>query len=122
MPDRVRVAIVDRSAEVRAAIAALLRDESDLELVGEAGSLSQLAAASDRPVDVVVADLRTCVGTEREPLDALRRRHPHVRLLVTTPDEEREYRTAAAAVAADSWLPKTHLAGELVPTLRRIAA
>jgi DNA-binding NarL/FixJ family response regulator len=116
MPDRVHVAIVDRSAAVRAAI------EGDLELVGEAGSLSQLAAASDRPVDIVVADLRTCVGAERGSLDALRRRHPHLRLLVTTPDEEREYRTAAATVAADSWLPKTHLAGELVRALRRMAA
>ena len=77
MDPKLRVVIVDGSAEIRAAIAALLDGERDVAVVGQAGTLRECAAAD--AADVVVADLRACL-TDPGTLRSLRARHPALRL------------------------------------------
>jgi DNA-binding NarL/FixJ family response regulator len=117
----VRVAIVDASPEIRAAIASLLHNEQGVEVVALAGSLFEQPLDVDHETDVLVVDFRACL-TGRAALKALLAAHPDVRLIVTTPDGEREYREAIADLAPDGWVQKTRLATELVATLRRLAA
>lgn len=111
-----RVAVVDRSPEVREAIAALLRGRTQ---VVEAGSLAELMD-SGAYVDVVVADFATCTGSCRGQLEELRRRWPAVRLVVATPGDEGEYVKAAQSFAADEWVPKPRLGLLLPQVLERL--
>jgi DNA-binding NarL/FixJ family response regulator len=105
-----RVAVVDRSPEVREAIAQLLRGRAR---VVEAASLAELVRLEE-PAEVVVADFAACAGACRGEVEALRRRWPGVQLVVATPGDEAEYAAAAAALAADGWVPKPRL-GLLLP-------
>ncbi len=107
-----RVAVVDRSPEVREAIATLLQGRAR---VVEAASLAELVRLEE-PAEVVVADFAACAGPCRGELEALRSRWPGVHLVVATPGDEGEYATAAAALAADGWVPKPRL-GLLLPRL-----
>jgi len=121
MSRRIRVAILEASAEVHVAIAALLAAEPDVDVVRPARTAAELAGLCDAGVDVLIADLGILGRSDGEPLQMFRSRCPHVRVVLTTSGEEGEYRDAAARLAADVWLPKTRLAGELLEALRRIA-
>jgi CheY-like chemotaxis protein len=76
-----RVAVVDRSPEVREAIAQVLRGRAR---VVEAASLAELVRLEE-PAEVVVADFAACAGPCRGELEALRSRWPGVHLVVATP-------------------------------------
>ena len=121
MSRRIRVAILEASAEVHVAIAALPAAEPDVDVVRPARTAAELAGLCDAGVDVLIADLGILGRSDGEPLQMFRSRCPHVRVVLTTSGEEGEYRDAAARLAADVWLPKTRLAGELLEALRRIA-
>lgn len=121
MPMTVRVAIIDASPEIRSAIASLLHSEHGLEIIAQAGSLLGQPFDADGEPDVLIVEFRVCV-TARAALRALLAAHAGMRLIVTTPNGEREYREAVADLAPDGWVQKTHLATELVATLRRLAA
>jgi DNA-binding NarL/FixJ family response regulator len=82
-----RVAVVDRSREVREAIATLLQGRAR---VVEAASLAELVRLEE-PAEVVVADFAACAGPCRGELEALRSRWPGVHLVVATPGDEGEY-------------------------------
>ncbi len=111
-----RVAIVERSEAVREAIAAVLRGRATLV---QAASFAELLALREA-VDVVVADFAACTEPCGMDLEALRRRWPGVRLVVATPGDEGEYGRAAAAFAADEWVPKPRLGVLLPQVLERI--
>ncbi len=111
-----RVAIVEKSAAVREAIAALLRGRFSLV---EVTSFAELLGCGE-PVDVVVADFAACAEPCRRDLEALRRRWPGVRLVVATPGDEQEYGRAAASLAADECVPKPRLGLVLPQVLDRL--
>lgn len=121
MSRRIRVAILEASAEVHVAIAALLAAEPDVDVVRNARTAAELAGLYDAGVDVLIADLGVLGRSDGELLQGFRSRCPHVRVVVTSSGEEGEYRDAAARLPADVWVPKTRLAGELLAALRRIA-
>jgi len=117
-----RVAILESSPDVRVAIASLLRDAPDVEVVRHARTLAEFVDARRDSVDVLVADLHGLGGDSRAAMGDLRERFPRIRVVVTSTGEEREYGDAVADLLADAWVPKTRLAGELLPVLRRLAA
>jgi DNA-binding NarL/FixJ family response regulator len=121
MTDALRVAIIDPLPEIHAAIADLLCGVAGIRIVGHARSLREYANGADEPADVLVIDLRTCLGPERTLLDSLRAREG-LRVVVTTSDAEPHYGEAALRLHADAWVPKARLAVELVRTLRGLAA
>ncbi|MDR7554592.1 MAG: hypothetical protein QN157_03200 [Armatimonadota bacterium] len=120
MTDALRVAIVDPLPEIHAAIADLLCGVAGIRIVGHARSLREYASSADEPADVLVVDLRTCLGPERTVLDRLRAQHGF-RVVVTTSDTEPHYGEAALRLQADAWVPKARLAVDLVRTLRGLA-
>ncbi len=113
------VAIVDASAEMHLAIASVLGGEPDLRIVGHVRSLPELWMAKPDAMEVVVADLRACIG-QPLALAQLRCQYPGLRLVVTTANHGTEYRNAIERLAADGWVQKTELADMLVSTLRRL--
>jgi DNA-binding NarL/FixJ family response regulator len=121
MPMTVRVAIIDASPEIRTAIASLLNSEHGVEIVAQAGSLFEQPLDGDHETDVLIMDFRACLAS-RAAVKALLAAHAGVRLIVTTPNGEREYREAMPDLAPEGWVQKTRLATELVATLRRLVA
>jgi DNA-binding NtrC family response regulator len=117
---RIRIAIVDPSIEIRAAILALVNDRPGLEIGEVASSLAGLQSLRGGTIDALIADIRACTGAEGAVLQALRELHPAVRLIVTSTSPDPEYAEAAAGLAASAWIPKARLATELLPALHRI--
>ncbi|MDR7485477.1 MAG: hypothetical protein QN187_09125 [Armatimonadota bacterium] len=115
------MAIIDPLPEIHAAVAELLGDVAGVRVVGHARSLREYAASAEEPADVLVIDLKTCLGAERGLLERLRDQH-RPRVVVTTSEAEPHYGEAALRLRADAWLPKGRLAFDLVRTLRRFAA
>jgi DNA-binding NarL/FixJ family response regulator len=119
MSGLLRVAIVDASAEMHVAIATVLGGQADLRIVEHARSLPELCDAKPEAMDVVVADLRACIGYSFH-LAELRRDYPGLRLLITLGNDGAEYQDAIERLAADGWVKKTELADALLSALRRL--
>jgi DNA-binding NarL/FixJ family response regulator len=70
-----RIMLVEYHAAFRQALAALLSQEPDLEVVAQAGSLAQARQMLDTPLDVAVLDLSLPDGDGRELIGELRQRN-----------------------------------------------
>jgi DNA-binding NarL/FixJ family response regulator len=112
---------VDPSPEIRAAVAALVEGTEGLILAHQAESLDGLVGPRGGEVDVLVAEIRTCLDLGHAMLDAVRAERPNVHLVVTSIADDPEYAAAAAGLAADAWMPKARLATDLLATLKQIA-
>lgn len=122
MGGKIRVAIVEPSPDIHVAVAALLADEPDVDVVRHARTLAEFADLYNGGVDVLIADLRGLMGPDDDALQEFRQRCPHGRVVVTTSGDERAYADAVAKLHADAWVPKTRLASELLGVLRRMAS
>ena len=115
-----RVYVCDDSPEHRALMRAVLDDQSDLEVVGEAGEggacLNELA---DTRPDVLVLDLRMPGMDGWEALERLREcdHRPAVLVMSSSPAHEVEDRVRAAGA---EFLRKGASPDEVRETLRRV--
>ncbi len=120
-----RLVIADDSVLVRAGIIALLESESDVEVVGEAGSLTDLVAQVDELTpDVVITDVRMPPTRNDEGIEAavtFRTTHPQMGVLVLSQFAEPSYlrRLVDGGSGRRGYLLKDNLAspGELVTAL-----
>ncbi len=104
---RIRVVVVDDHTLVRQGIVGLLESQSDIEVVGQAGSGSDAVAVTlDASPDVVLMDI-TMPGISG--LDATRRikeRQPDVRVLVLTIHDREDYLFEALRAGASGYVLK----------------
>jgi DNA-binding NarL/FixJ family response regulator len=88
MGSPIKLLVVQDKAVVRAGLAALIRQESDLDLVGEAGAGSEaLRLVRNHQPDVVIMDLRSTMD-ELEAPKAVREACASTRILMLTDDDE----------------------------------
>jgi len=88
MVSPIKLLVVQDKAVVRAGLAALIRRESDLDLVGEAGAGSEaLRLVRNHQPDVVIMDLRSSMD-ELEAPKAVREACASTRILMLTDDDE----------------------------------
>jgi len=119
----VRVFLLDDHEIVRLGLRTLIAAESDLVLVGEAGTGPEALAgiAASRP-DVAVIDLQLEDGDGIEVCREIRERHPEVRCLVLTAFAERRDVTAARLVGAVGYVLKQRAPKDFVEAVRTVAA
>ncbi len=123
----IRVGVVDDHPVVGEGTAALLRTQSDLEVVGVAVSLDAARAAGlvdAAAVDVLLLDIRLGTDSGLHLLSdvASRDRAPLPAVIVLTAYDYPQYAEAALGLGAAGFVLKTAPLTELVDAIRRVAA
>lgn len=118
----IRVVIADDEAMIRSALAALLRLEDDIDVVGEcADGLEAVAMAEQLRPDVCLLDLEMPGLDGVEVAERLRRSIPARCVVVTRHARPGVLRRALASGVA-GFLPKSRGADEVAEVIRRVAA
>ena len=120
----IRVLLVDDQQLVRTGFAMILKDEPDIEVVGEApdGAAGVAAAVRLRP-DVVVMDIRMPVMDGVEATRRLVRDSPSpIRVLVLTTFDADEYVIEALRAGASGFLVKDTPPADFAQAIRVVAA
>jgi two-component system, NarL family, invasion response regulator UvrY len=117
----IRVVIADDHPIVREGVQRVLEKEPDIQVVGEAGSGSEvLPLVRSAKADVVILDISMPGGGGIEALGALRREFPGVPVLMLSMYPERQYAVRCLKAGASGYLTKDSAQTELVAALRRV--
>jgi len=121
MPDLINVLIVDDHPAFRAGLIAILADQPDIRVIGEAGdSPEALAICAQNRVRVVLMDLGLPGTSGIEITIEILRRYPETRVLIlTTYDGDEDIHLAMQAGAA-GYLLKGLKRTELVDAIRSV--
>ena len=119
----ISVLIIDDHPIVHDGVAAILRAEKDIAIVGSAGTVAQGLQAMRAVVpDVVLLDVRM---PDEDGLDGIPRildAHPHVRVVMFTAYDADEYVFAAIKAGAKGYVLKGSPGQELVRAIRQVYA
>ena len=118
----IRVLIVDDHAVVRSGLRLLLQAEKDIEVVGEAGTVSEavLETRSTKP-DVILLDVVMPGKTGIEGAPALLHEAPDARLLVLSMQDDPRYVREAFSAGASGYVLKEAADTEVVAAVREVA-
>ena len=118
----IRVLIVEDHRVVAEGMAALINHESDMKVVGEAGSVADtFSAAAELEPDVVLLDFRLPDGTGAEAAAAIREVRPEAKLIFLTREDTDAARFAAVQSGASAFIHKSKAASEVVAAIRDVA-
>jgi DNA-binding NarL/FixJ family response regulator len=116
-----RIMLVEDHAAFRQALAALLSQEPDLEVVAQAGSLAQARQMLDTPLDVAVLDLSLPDGDGRELIGELRHSNAGISILVLSVMLGPSHLEEVLKAGADAVLHKVASPQTIVEEVRRLA-
>ncbi|MDF3017611.1 MAG: Two component transcriptional regulator, LuxR family, partial [Thermomicrobiales bacterium] len=118
----IRVVLADDHAVLRTGLAMLLNAQTDLEVVGEAGSGAEaIALARDAKPEVVVMDLTMGRDSGLDVIAAIRRLQPSSYVLVLSMHRDVSYVRAALAAGASGYVAKSVADAELLTAVRAVA-
>ena len=119
----IRALIVDDHPVVRAAIRAVLADETEIEVVGEAGTGREaLFEARALQPDVVLLDVAMPEQSGLEILPRLIAERPELKVLVLSMEDDLRHVRNALSSGAAGYVLKESSAGEVVDAIREVAA
>jgi DNA-binding NarL/FixJ family response regulator len=122
----VRVMLVEDHAAFRQALAFLLTNEPDVEVVAQAGSLAEareeIEAFLEERLDVAVLDLGLPDGDGRELLGDLRRSNPGISVVVLSATIEAGHIEELLRAGADAVLDKVKSPPIIAEEVRRLAS
>jgi two-component system response regulator NreC len=118
---RIRVLLADDHTILRDGIRALLDDQADMEVVGEAedGQATVKMTAELQP-DVVVMDIAMPLLNGLEATRQIQRDHPQVKVLILTMHENEEYIRQVLAAGALGYVLKDAAARDLIGAIRAV--
>ena len=118
----IRVLIVDDHAILRAGVREMLAEETDLQVVGEAGSAEDAVQqlSDGLQVDVVVLDITLPGQSGIDLLKQLRRDRPDLAILVLSMHPERSFAVRLMRAGANGYVPKMIVPEELVKAVRAV--
>jgi len=123
LPSSIRVVIADDHAVVRRGLRQVIDSEADLEVVAEAGNLTDARRfVRGHHPDVLVLDLNLPEGLSLDSIPEIREEFPETQIVVLTMQNEPAYARQALTAGALGYVLKEAAESELVEALRRAAA
>ena len=120
-PTTARVMLVEDHLSFRQSLALLLSREPDLEVVAQAGSLSEARQMLDTPLDVAVLDLSLPNGDGRELIVELHRANAGISVLVLSVSIRPGRLEEVLKAGAEAVLHKVASPATIVEEVRRLA-
>ena len=119
----IRIAIADDHPLISEGFKKLLARQPDFALAGEASSSSELTTLlAATGCDVLVLDISLPDRNGLEVLPELRKRYPHVAVLVLSMHPEDRFALKALRSGAAGYLSKSSAAAELIKAVRKVAS
>ena len=113
-----RMLLADQNADVRHALALLLRTALDLEVVGEAGDCTGLSARSREQADLLLVEWAGIALEAPQQLAELRALNDRLRIVVLS--TQPEDRAAAIAAGADAFISKVDPPDQVLAVVRAV--
>lgn len=120
--DKIRVAIADDHAVMRAGLRLLVNSQADMDMVGEAGNHpdTRALARAAKP-NVLILDWSMPGGQPMKLIEDLTREHPETRVVVLTMHEDPAYARMSLAAGASGFVLKRSADTELLQAIRSVA-
>lgn len=119
---KIRLLLVDDHAVVRSGLRMLLGTESDVEIIGEAGTAAEaLASAADLKPDVILMDIGLPDKSGIEATRDIKALFPDVAIVALTIHEDEEYFFKMLEAGASGYVPKRAAPEELLTAIRAAA-
>jgi DNA-binding NarL/FixJ family response regulator len=121
-PQRLRILIAEDHALVRAGLRALLSQDPEFDIVGEADNGREVVrAAGELKPQIVLMDLTMPGMNGMEAILDIKRRYPEMRVLVLTLHKTEEFVLAALRAGADGYILKEATPAELRLAVHTVA-
>lgn len=121
MAEKIRVLLVDDHTVVRKGIRALLEQEKDIEVVGEAeDGLKGVQACIEYAPDVVILDMALPLLSGVEVARKIREKLPETRILILSMYDDEEYIMDSFKVGISGYILKDVVVSDLVAALRSV--
>jgi len=120
--NKTRIVLADDHAILREGIRALLEDQSDMTVVGEAADgRKAIELARDLSPDIIVMDIGMPLLNGLEATRQIKHNFPQVAVLVLTMHDNEEYVSQILAAGASGYVLKRAASSELVTAIRAVA-
>lgn len=116
------VLVVDDSTVDRKLATGLLMQESEWTVVEAHDGKSAIAAVKANSPDLVITDLQMPEMNGLELIEAIRKHHSHIPVIMMTSKGNEEIAVQALQSGASSYVPKRSLSSMLVETVKRVLA
>lgn len=118
----IRLMLVDDHAVLRDGLRNIISVEEDIEVVGEAvsGDDALIQVEKCKP-DMILMDINMPLKNGVEVTGILKRKHPHIKVLVLTMHSHEEYFMSAIREGADGYLLKDAPSDQVVDAIRTVA-
>jgi len=121
MSERIRILLADDHTLLRNGIRALLKDQPDMVVVGEAEDGREAVQMVDKlSPNVVLMDISMPSLNGLEATRQIKREHPEVNVLVLTMYDQEEYFRQVLEVGASGYIIKRAAVSELVAAIRAV--
>ena len=116
-----RILIVDDHPLVRTGFAQLIGDTHDLEVCGEAGSMSDgLERATSLKPDLAIIDLSLAGGSGLDLIEHIKAHDPDILMLVASMHDEELYAERVLAAGARGYVNKQEAQDKIIRAIRQV--
>ena len=117
-----RVLIVENHQVVAEGLAALINDQKDMTVVGEAASVAEsLTLAAELKPDLALIDFRLTDGTGVDAAAGIRQANADTKVIFLTREDSDVARFAALEAGASAFIHKSRAAQDVVEAIRTVA-
>ena len=121
MQDRKKILVVDDHPVFRKGLAQLIDEEADLQVVGEAESVSQaMDMVAARQVDLAIVDITLKDRSGLDLIEFLRQNYSHIPILVISMHDESLYAERVLRAGALGYITKQEMTADVVVAVRQV--